>query len=96
MQSHKYVYLRCPKVNLNRPISSLLIIPDAATFSRWSLIILLLGLLRSAPKNFIKVVVIFVRSSSPTALGRLESNAGNKTNSIFCNEGRIGQEQRAR
>ena len=79
MQSHKYVYLRCPKVNLNRPIS-LLIIPDAATFSRWSLIILLLGLLRSAPKNFIKVVVIFVRSTSPTALGRLESNAGNITN----------------
>ena len=79
MQIHKYVYLRYPKVNLKSTHISLLIIPtDAApTFSRWSLIILLLGLLRSAPKNFVEVVAIFARSTSPTALGRLESNAGN-------------------
>jgi hypothetical protein len=93
MQIHKYMstcYIQ--KSTLNRPISLLIIPTDAATFSRWSLIILLLGLLRSAPKNFIEVVAIFARSTSPTALGRFESNAGNKTNS---NEGRTGQDRRA-
>ena len=60
---------------------SLLIIPTptaaaAAVFSCWSLIILLFvrRLFTASSEYLVKVVAVFARSASPTALGWLEGN----------------------